>query len=111
MIQQKIHLAALLSLIFARPPHSRTLSFQLVADGSGLPVDEVEYLVMKAFSLGLIKGTIDQVDQLVRVTWMQGRVLDTKEIEAMKEKLENWSQGVKELEQWVYQEGRQVWVK
>jgi 26S proteasome regulatory subunit N9 len=111
MIKQKIHLSALLSLIFSRPPHSRTLGFQLIADGSGLPVEEVEYLVLKAFSVGLVKGTIDQVEQTVKITWMQGRVLNTKEIEGMKDKLEGWGQGVKELEKWVHREGKQIWVK
>jgi 26S proteasome regulatory subunit N9 len=111
MLQQKIHLSALLSLIFSRPPHSRTLPFQLIAEETRLPVNEVEYLVMKALSLELIKGTIDQVEQLVRITWMQGRVLDKKGIEGMKDRLEEWSQGVKALERWVYREGKEVWVK
>lgn len=111
MIQEKIHLSALLSLIFSRPPHSRTLPFELIANETRLPINEVEYLVMKALSLGLIRGTIDQVDQIVRITWMQGRVLDRKGVEGMKERLEGWSQGVKALEGWVYRAGQEVWVK
>ena len=66
---------------------------------------------MKALSLELIRGTIDQVDQIVRITWMQGRVLDKKGIAGMKERLEGWSQGVQGLEKWVYQAGQDVWVK
>ena len=111
MLQQKIHLAALLSLIFSRPPHSRTLPFELIAAETRLPVNEVEYLVMKALSLGLIRGTIDQVDQVVRITWMQGRVLDRKGLEGMKERLEGWSQGVRALETWVSHAGEEVWVQ
>ena|SRR5579862_2580157 len=111
MLQQKIHLAALLSLIFSRPPHSRTLPFDLIANETRLPIGEVEYLVMKALALGLIRGTIDQVDQIVRITWMQGRVLDRKGVEGMKERLETWSQGVNALEEWVHRTGTEVWVQ
>jgi 26S proteasome regulatory subunit N9 len=66
---------------------------------------------MKALSLGLIHGTIDQVDQIVQITWMQGRVLDQNGVKGMKERLEGWSQGVKALEEWVYHAGQEVWVK
>jgi len=111
LLREKIHLSALLALIFSRPPHSRTLEFDLIARETRLPVDEVEYLVMKALALGLIRGTIDQVDQRVHVTWMQGRVLDRKGLEGMKERLEQWSQGVNALEGWVYRAGQGVWVK
>ena len=111
MLYQKIHLAALLSLIFSRPPHDRTLPFDLVARETRVPVNEVEYLIMKALALDLIRGTIDQVDQTVRITWMQGRVLDKKGVQEIKERLEGWSQGVRALEGWVYKAGRDVWVK
>jgi len=111
MLQEKIHLSALLALIFSRPPHSRTLPFELIAKETRLPINEVEYLVMKALSLELIRGTIDQVDQIVQITWLQGRVLDKKGIEGMKKRLEGWSQGVQALEGWVYRAGKEVWVK
>ena len=52
---------------------------------------------MKALALGLIRWMIDQVEQIVRITWRQGRVFDQKGMEGMKEWLESWSQG---LELW-----------
>ena len=41
---------------------------------------QVEFLVMKALSLGLVKGTIDEVKQLVNMTWVQPRVLDLSQV-------------------------------
>ncbi|KAF9022185.1 26S proteasome non-ATPase regulatory subunit 13, partial [Haplosporangium bisporale] len=55
----------------------------------------VEILVMKALSLGLIKGTIDQVDSVVRVHWVQPRVLDRSQIQGMQERLAAWNENVK----------------
>ena len=41
---------------------------------------QVEYLVMKALSLGLVKGSIDQLSQEVSMTWVQPRVLDVDQV-------------------------------
>jgi 26S proteasome regulatory subunit N9 len=111
LLREKIHTSALLALVFSRPPHSRTLEFSLIAHECRLSPNEVEFLIMKAFALGLIRGTIDQVDELVHITWMQGRVLDRRGVEGMKERLEQWSEGVNALEGWVYRAGQGVWVK
>lgn len=35
---------------------------------------------MKALSVGLIKGNIDEVDQKVQMTWVQPRVLDLPQV-------------------------------
>ena len=37
-------------------------------------------LVMKALSLGLVKGSIDEVDNKVHLTWVQPRVLDLEQV-------------------------------
>ena len=37
-------------------------------------------LVMKALSLGLVKGSIDEVDNRVHLTWVQPRVLDLEQV-------------------------------
>jgi 26S proteasome regulatory subunit N9 len=35
---------------------------------------------MKALCLGLLKGSIDQVEQKVHMTWVQPRVLDKEQV-------------------------------
>jgi len=37
--------------------------------------NEVEMLVMKAMSLELVRGSIDEVDQTVNITWIMPRYL------------------------------------
>lgn len=48
---------------------------------------QVELLVMKALSVGLIKGNIDEVDQKVQMTWVQPRVLDLQQVGARSQNL------------------------
>lgn len=44
------------------------------------PSLQVELLVMKALSVGLVKGSIDEVDKRVHMTWVQPRVLDLQQV-------------------------------
>ncbi|KAJ8315045.1 hypothetical protein KUTeg_007196 [Tegillarca granosa] len=59
---------------------------------------EVELLVMKALSLGLVKGSIDEIDQRVHMTWVQPRVLDLQQISTMQKRLEQWCTDVTQME-------------
>lgn len=45
---------------------------------------QVELLVMKALSVGLVKGSIDEVDRRVHMTWVQPRVLDLQQVLCLK---------------------------
>lgn len=97
-LRQKVCLMALIESVFKRPPHDRVLSFAAVSHETRLPAYEVEHLVMKALSLDLVRGTIDQVDETVTVSWVQPRVLDMKQIENMRHRLVDWAQDVKKVE-------------
>ncbi|KAL0155825.1 hypothetical protein M9458_050088, partial [Cirrhinus mrigala] len=57
----------------------------------------VELLVMKALSVGLIKGSIDEVEKKVHMTWVQPRVLDVQQIKGMKDRLDFWCGDVKNM--------------
>ena len=50
---------------------------------------------MKALSLGLVRGFIDQVDEKVYMTWVQPRVLDLSQVRdylmALFEKCFKWN--------------------
>jgi 26S proteasome regulatory subunit N9 len=94
LLTQKISILALMELAFKRPSDQRTVPFPDIAKATKLPVKEVEPLVMKALSLKLVRGTIDEVDQTFNVTWVQPRVLDILQISTMQERLAEWTKKV-----------------
>ena len=55
-----------LQMTFARPANNRQIKFSEIAAKTGIPINEVEILTMKAMSLGLVRGTIDQVRRRCR---------------------------------------------
>jgi|EP00670_Eutreptiella_braarudii_P003102 26S proteasome regulatory subunit N9 len=94
-LKQKIQLMALLNFLFNLTASNTVVSFTLVAKHTSIEVNQVEYLLMKALALGIIKGVIDQVAQQVSVTWVQARVLDREEIKALAAKVSAWSDTVR----------------
>ncbi|XP_064423452.1 26S proteasome non-ATPase regulatory subunit 13 isoform X2 [Latimeria chalumnae] len=97
LLMQKIQLLCLMEMTFTRPANHRQLTFQEIAKSSKVPVNEVELLVMKALSVGLVKGSIDEVDKRVHMTWVQPRVLDLQQIKGMKDRLGDWCGDVKNM--------------
>ncbi|KAF7295172.1 Saccharopine dehydrogenase [Mycena indigotica] len=89
-LRQKICLMALIESVFKRAANDRTMSFQTIAEETRLPLDEVEHLVMKALSLKLIRGSLDQVDQKAQITWVQPRVLSREQIGTLATTLGDW---------------------
>ena len=108
-LYQKISLAALTEAAFRRPPHDRAMSFADIEADTNVRDEEIEPLVMKALSLGLIRGTIDQVACVARINWVQPKVLDMKQIEGMRLRLREWDASVNELGNWIEGVGRDVW--
>lgn len=95
LLRQKISLLCLMEMSFNRPANDRSLSFKEIASEAKIPLHEVELLVMKALSIGLVKGSIDEVNQVVHISWVQPRVLDHKQIGNMKERLSEWCEKTK----------------
>lgn len=59
----------LVECVFKRSKEQRIcIQFAALSKECRVPSTEVEHLVMKALSLGLIKGQIDEVDQTVQVS-------------------------------------------
>lgn len=90
-VKEKITLLALVNMVFERPSLERTLSFEDIADRVAVPSDQVEWVIMRALSLKLIKGTMDQVDQTVDVTWVMPRVLDNKQMAELATRFGEWA--------------------
>ena len=89
-LSEKISILSLIELIFTRPAQNRNISFREIAQASFLKTDEVEILVMRALSVGLIKGEIDEVSQVVSIDWVIPRVLNLQQIETLKGKIDGW---------------------
>ena len=53
---------------------------------------QVEWILMRALSKGLIKGTMDQVDGTVNITWVQPRVLDIAQLGLLSAQLKGWTE-------------------
>ncbi|KAG0695400.1 26S proteasome non-ATPase regulatory subunit 13 [Chionoecetes opilio] len=81
-------------MTFKRKAWDRQLTFDEIARETGLPKGQVEVMVMRALSLGLVKGTIDQVECKVNITWVQPRVLDKKQLASMMDRLTDWCKDV-----------------
>lgn len=108
-LYQKISLAALTELVFKRPPHDRAMSFQTISHETQVKPDEIEHLIMKALSLGLLRGKIDQVAEVARINWVQPKVLERSQIEGMRVRLKEWDNNVNDLGHWIEGVGKDVW--
>lgn len=108
-LRQKIYLAALTEAVFRRPPHDRAMTFAAIASETKVRPSEIEHLVMKALSLGLLRGTIDQVDEVAHINWVQPKVLDMTQIGNMRQRLTDWDSSVNQLGNWIESVGQDVW--
>jgi 26S proteasome regulatory subunit N9 len=91
-LKEKITLMCLTEMLFSRigPSADRTVPFAEIAEACRLPLDQVELLLMRALSLGIIRGKMNQVSQSLRVTWVQPRVLQQGQISMMNDRLRTW---------------------
>ncbi len=95
-LRQKICLMALIQAAFERPRDGKTrlMTFEQIAEATRLPVHEVEHLIMKALSLGLIRGSLDQVASTVDLAWVQPRVLEGSQLDTLAEQFGHWTDAV-----------------
>jgi len=93
-LEQKIRIMKFLEIVFNLPKSDRVIRFSTIAKECAVPEEHVEFMVMKTMALGLIKGSIDQLNQDVTVTWVAPKVLESERIEVMLRKFQEWDQGV-----------------
>lgn len=89
-LREKITILCLMEMISSLPPDRRTIALSDVAQRTKLPMDGVEFLLMKTLALHLIEGVIDQVDGSVQVSWVQPRILTFPQIEGLRTRLVGW---------------------
>ncbi len=92
-----------LELAFNLPKNHRVVTFENLAKVCSIPIEHVEFMVMKAAALKLVKVEIDQIAQQVTVTWIAPKVLSPERIEVMLNKFEEWETGVKDVEKYIHE--------
>jgi len=89
-LELKIRISALLDLVFQKNKNERVLTYKEITNSCRCDNDKVEFIVIKAISLGLIKGYIDEVDSRVVVNWVQPKYLDREKILVLHDRLDQW---------------------
>ncbi|CAG9315075.1 unnamed protein product [Blepharisma stoltei] len=92
---RKVRILAMMEYIFKNDKWQ--LEFGELANVMDVPESSIEWLLMKAMALELIKGEIDEVNKTVRITWLQPRVLDTSRIHLIQNRLGEWKTTVNEV--------------
>jgi 26S proteasome regulatory subunit N9 len=91
-LQVKIRIAALLDLVFQKNKNERVLFYKEIAANCLCDLDKIEFLLIKALSLGLIKGYIDEVENKIVVNWIHPKYLDREKIIFLHDRLDQWIQ-------------------
>ena len=86
---------AFLELSFNLPKNNRVITFEKLSTTCGIPVEHVEFMIMKSMALKLVKGSIDQLRGEVTVGWVAPKVLENERVGTMLKKFEEWEDGVK----------------
>ena len=85
------------------------MTFDTIAKETQVEPQQIEILIMKALSLGLLRGSIDQVAEVARINWVQPKVLDMKQVDNMRGRLKEWDSSVNQLGHWIEGVGKDVW--
>lgn len=105
---EKIRLMALVEMVFKRASTDRNIAFADIGSVCQVGINHVEHLLMKAMSIKLIKGSIDQVQQTAAISWVSPRVLNKDQLEAMRDRFAAWSAGVKDTQVFLENSFRKV---
>lgn len=89
-LREKLTVVALMEHLGSLPAEQRTVALADVGAATQLDADGTERLLMRALSVGLLQGVIDQVGGTVRVSWVQPRVLLAPQIAALRGRLDAW---------------------
>lgn len=109
-LNQKMCIMGFIEMVFNS--NKKTLTYAEVIKAVPLlaSASEVEHLVMKCLSLGLIKGCLAQVDNTIEVTWIQPRTMTQSQISATRDRLSAWAQRTANLHEFMRTAGSEVYV-
>lgn len=90
VMAQKFSLMALVELAFQQPKKQRKLDFKSIGTVCRVEPKRVEQLIMRAMSLSLVKGSIDQVNETLSFNWVKPRILDNQRLQLLQSRIDTW---------------------
>ena len=103
-VQEKLTLLALVHLVFEKDSTERTINFSEISDRLQVSIDQVEWVVMRAFSVRLLEGSVDQVEQTVQITWVLPRVLNDAQTTDLAGRFSEWSNKVRTTKEYMQEQ-------
>ncbi|KAK0394229.1 hypothetical protein QR680_000637 [Steinernema hermaphroditum] len=110
-IMNKLRLLCIMEMAVGRPSKGRYLTFDEIARKAQVADKEVEFIVMRALSKNLINGSINQVQRIVSVTWVQPRVLSIEQIKKMRQRITQWQEEVDAMGKIVEDNAKEILTK
>ena len=101
-LRQKLFLMTLVEAIFHHLKTNRLIPFSVISQATRVPLDQVEFLLIKSLSLKLVKGTIKEPEQVFEIEWVQPRVLDLGQIEELRLGISKWRAKVQETSKLIH---------
>ena len=93
-LKLKVRIISFLEYVFTVDKDDRSLSFERISRHCQIDIIDVELLVMKSMILGLVKGLVDEVDQVVHIDWILPGYLSMNHLTIMGTKLQDWESKV-----------------
>lgn len=102
-LDRKIRVISLYDCIFFSENsfNKQFISFQEICNITKISKFEVEKLLIHVLSIELIKGYIDEAEEMFYIKSLKPRNLDVKRLEQLREKFGNWMEGILESREFV----------
>jgi 26S proteasome regulatory subunit N9 len=107
-VREKLRLMALVHLVFDKSASDRVVRFDEIAARLQVPEEQVEWVVMRACSAGILRGSIDEVDRQVEVDWVLPRVLGADQMRSLASRYGAWAEQVRSVNAYVREQHAMV---
>ena len=106
MVLLKARILAIMEHIFINGVW--VFSFEELARAANTDLDNVEWILMKAMALGLVKGEINEVEKVIKVTWLQPRVLDRSRVQMLQDRIGLWKHSIQGILDHIENQSREI---
>ncbi|KAK2952298.1 putative 26S proteasome non-ATPase regulatory subunit 13 [Blattamonas nauphoetae] len=96
IILTKIRVMVFVSYVFSLSSNKLTIPFATIAQITQIPIPHVEILVLQTFGSKLLKGSIDQISEVVVIDDIKPRQLSFFHVESLEKKVATWGETVQD---------------